>query len=47
MSERIIKFLAMAILAPILFGVFVFVGCLCLLLPIVALISPEIIKFKT
>jgi hypothetical protein len=46
MSERLIKCATMLVLAPFLALAMVGLACLMLFLPIIALISPKMIKFR-
>lgn len=46
-KERLIKFAAMLIVAPMLVTAMVLIGCVMLSLPIVALIAPKLIKFRS
>jgi hypothetical protein len=46
MNERLIKCAAMLVLAPFLALAMVGIACVMLFLPIVALISPNLIKFR-
>jgi hypothetical protein len=46
MTERLIKCAAMLVLAPFLSLAMVGLACVMLFLPIIALISPKLIKFR-
>lgn len=47
MTERLIKFAAMLVLAPFMALAMVGLAFLMLLLPVIALIAPKLIKFRS
>jgi hypothetical protein len=46
MKERLIKFAATLVIAPFMALAMVGLACLMLFLPVIALISPKLIKFR-